>query len=718
MELLQTLGSVVKIVIMPTDGEQSFFQGFDNGVVKKPEVAELIFLLSKTPKDIKEIFIRPEGGDEDEDEELLVGQNTIILVSREYIEQVNLFFHAPFCLIFCVPQDFNYVKSLSRKFTIPPIICSGIKGADILPSAVNSIYSFDNLLYSKLKVLENKLKKNGGGKKVTPKLKRRGAIFKGSPWSGTLNNTTKPNELLIESMGYMLSREKELKKGSSRREFINCIINSVVAYEDCLRELGTAPSSEVIVYAPGMFSFFHNKESSLFQFIEKDLSSDEKKFLINGVLRNPDYSGYILKPESENSSIKKILNNPKVNFLIRMRRAELRLTTAAISLFSINKNSPAIRLPNAINHFGHYLKKLEQLACLHGIDDPRFIKKGKAFNTLIKRVIGGKLRGFINDGYNDITFVCDIPLDWVRFGKIPIMLSHDISRINVTPGNFLLQNASTFLKVVIKSSEMRKFLIIRSFEPDDHLKFHLEMAIETFKENMPDLDCLIVDVRTKDEFIDALNQYDGYILIIDCHGSHGGDKENGWLVIGGEKVDTWQLKKVARVPPIVILSACLTSAVSGSHASVANGLLVSGALSVIGTLLPVNAIDSAVFVSRLIYRFYQFPLAIPHKYTHINMRLFLSLFLRMSYVSDIFRGFEKTGRLAVDSWYQKNIEINTSINMLNPNWFEYLVESISEMTSLSNSEIYNIIETDFFITETMCYSQIGFPDSIEISLRE
>lgn len=713
MELLQEVGAIVKIVIMPTLEEQTYFQGFDTGITH-PDVAEILLLLNKTPKNIKEIFIQNEAQSINRLETL----NPIILISKENIDNIYLTFRSSFCLIFCVRKDFSFSKDFSKSFEIPPIICCDVKSADIRPCEVNSIFSFDKLLFSRLKLVEKKYNKINPEIKVSGKLKRRGAFFKKTTWSSTLNNTTLPNELLIESLGFMLSPSKKIKDGSSRREFINHIIESVSAYNDCLEKLGKIPSSEIILYTPGMFSFLHNKDSEIFKLLEEELELDEKRFLISGVLRNPDYSGIRFIFEKKKNKLSRILKNPKVNYLCSLRIAEMRLTTAAISLLSSNKDSPSIRLPNEINHCSSHLRKLETLASTFGINDPVFLKKAKAFNTITRRIIGPKIRTYINDNYNDISFVSDIPLDWIRFDNIPIMFSHEISRINVTPGNILLQNASSFPRTTIKSSELKKILVIRSFEPDDPLKFFLEIALEVFKENMPDLKCEIVDVRSKGELIDALNQYNGYILIMDCHGDHGGDTDNGWLVIGDEKVDTWQLRENARVPPIVILSACLTSALSGSHASVSNGFMVSGALSVIGTLLPVNAFDSAVFVSRLVYRFYEFPSVIPNHYTHVNMRLFLSLFLRMSYVTDLMRGFEREGFLSKDSWQDEHVKINTYINMLNSDWYHYTITSLAKLTKLNEQEVNDIIESKLFITETMCYSQIGMPESITIIIQE
>lgn len=710
MELLQEYGAILKVVIMPTTGKQTIIQGFDTGILSS-EISDILFLLAKTPKEIRDIFIK----NNDNPQPSLNGQNPIILISKENIDNIPNLYQTPFCIIFCVQDDFSYICTLKKRFDIPPIICCNAKHADLQPKEINSIYSFDKILFSRFKFIENKIRKISGEKKISTNLKRRGSFFYKSTWKSTLNNSTLPIELLIESLGYMLSSPKRIKDGSSKREFIGTILQSIEAYNECLKQLDIPLPTEVILFAPGMHSFLYDKNNQFYDLITQDLSLVEKKLLIDGVLRNPGYSGIRLNVDSDR---KEFFKSPAFRYFTSLRRSEMRLTTAAIALLSMNKKTPAIRMPNAINHYSNYLKKLEDLAISSGINSEQFITKSKAFNTVIKRALGFKLRTYITKNYNDLSFVCDVPLDWIRFNNIPIMFSHEISRINATPGNVLLQNTSDFPRALVKASELKKILIIRSFEPDDHLKFILENAIEIFKKQMPDLDCEIIDIRTRIELIDALNQYQGYILVIDCHGNHDGNKGNGWLIIGEDKVDTWNLKKVARIPPIVILSACLTSALSGSHASVANGFVISGALSVIGTLLPVNAVDSAVFVSRLIYRFYEFPSTLSKNFTHVNVRLFLSVFLRMSYATDLLRGFEREGLIPKNSWEEDAIDINIYINMLHHDWFDYVINKLIKLTGLTLKDVISFIDMKLFITETMCYSQIGFPDAITISLND
>lgn len=712
MELIQNKGAILKVVIMPTNGKPTIFQGFDSGICSG-NFPDLLFLTNKVPKKIMDIF----SGENDAVSENDLVFNPTFLLSPEFVSPLIEFKDYPFVVIFCTPKNFSLAKEISKDFIIPPIICCDTKRADIYPSDINTRYSFDKILYARLKELEKIVARNTGEEKITTKLVRRSASFKSVKLSSTLNNTTYPNEILIERLGYMLEKPNEIKGGSSKREFVNLMIDSVNSYRGCLTESEVAQPDEVILYTPGMFSFIQDSDSELWGIIGGGLDEEEKEFLIKGVLRNPEYSGMKLFMNKGHRSIRDFIKNPKVGPFALLRRKEMRLTTAAISMLSCNKNAPSLRLPNAINHLGKDLKKLEGLASIYGIKSKVFQKKAKSFNAVLRRKIGSKLRNEINGNYNKLSLVSDVPIDWLRLDELPIMLTHELSRINSTPGNVLLQNCAYFPRANVNASDLKSVLIIRSFDVADHLKFNLEESLDVFKRNMPDLDSKIVDVNSKQELIDALNEYEGNIVVFDCHGNHGGDKENGWLHIGDERVDIWFIRGVARIPPIVILSACLTSPLSGSHASVANGFLVSGAMCVIGTLLPVISRDSAIFVSRLIYRFYQFPKAIPEEFTHINLRLFISLFFRMSYVTDVLRGFVSSQLISESESIERNITINTHINMLRPDWYEFLLHNLCEMSGKDESEVKRIINEDHFITETMCYSQIGFPESLTIDLR-
>lgn len=470
------------------------------------------------------------------------------------------------------------------------------------------------------------------------------------------------------------------------------------------------------MYTPGLYTYYYERGDESIQKVKNMIDDEKYHFLIDGVIKNPNYSStQIVSKKGEEDY--DFLNNKSFKSIVNIRRRELQLTTVAISFLAKHKNSPALRLPNGVNHFLNKFKSIEDKSIKQGIYSNEFQVKIKAINTLMKRRIGKKIIDYICDNFNSVSLVCDTPLDWVRFGNLPLMLTHEISRINSTPGNVLLKDSSLYPKVEIKASQLSKILVLRSFRPDDEIKYCLELSIDKIEKLSACIDVEIIDINNEYELIDAINDFSGKILVMDCHGHHGGVKQNGWLEIGDDKVDVWHLSKKIKMPPIVILSACLTSAISGSHASVANGFLTCGAISVLGTLLPVNAIHSAFFVAMLLHRIAEFPRVLSLDYTHITLRLLISLFFRMSYTSDVLRAFQIAGMIDKVDFEDINRKVCNEINELSNNWNEVLIDEIIIKSSYGKKFIRDFIDQKCYFTETMSYSQIGFPECIHIDVK-
>src|SRR5262249_12946036 len=159
--------------------------------------------------------------------------------------------------------------------------------------------------------------------------------------------------------------------------------------------------------------------------------------------------------------------------------------------------------------------------------------------------------------------------------NLPLALRYLCSRINATPGNLLMALLSPGVHLTFTPQELQKILLLSSFRPDDPLRNALRSALEVTKSGwVGKVDLVSKEANTKQEFIDALNAFDGYILIFDGHGADNSNDPVSKLMIGGEAVDIWELRGHARVPPIVILSACDTHGIDAtSHATVGNGFL-------------------------------------------------------------------------------------------------------------------------------------------------
>ena len=212
-----------------------------------------------------------------------------------------------------------------------------------------------------------------------------------------------------------------------------------------------------------------------------------------------------------------------------------------------------------------------------------------------------------------------------------------------------------------------------------------------------------------------MNKFDGAMVVFDCHGNHGGKTEHGWLSIGKEKVDVWQLANVARMPPIVLLAACSTHPIDGSHASVANGLLRSGVLSVLGTYAPVNSAHTAILVARLLFRVEIFlPLITKHR--SCTWREIVSGFFRMSYTTDVLRDLTQTHKLITEEQFHNiHMQANTDINSGEPLWLERIQQNVMEATGKNEIEIKTLWAQHFQFAETMLFTQLGRPENIIIT---
>jgi hydrogenase/urease accessory protein HupE len=254
--------------------------------------------------------------------------------------------------------------------------------------------------------------------------------------------------------------------------------------------------------------------------------------------------------------------------------------------------------------------------------------------------------------------------------------------------------------------------VIRSFEDDDPIRGDLEQAINHY--DLSGMKVEIADVSTREELVNAMNVYQGAMLIFDCHGNHGGKTEPAWLQIGKERVDVWDLKHIARMTPIVVLAACSTHPVDGSHASVANGFLATGVQAVLGTYAPVNSPHTAILVGRLLYRIAAF-LPMITKHRPVSWREIVSMFFRMSYVTDVLRDLRGVRKAINEVQYHKlHLDANMAINTGNQDWLEELQQGVMAATGMSEGDVRKIWLARYQFVETMLFGQLGLPENIAI----
>ena len=702
---------------MPDSEEQSNqspFQGYLFEMLREEYVSSL-FKLSILPMNILEMYMTMEKLARNRNE---ISVPSTFLLSRDSFKNVHkVFLLNPFVTIMCIDdKDVEFINEYKEKFKYAPLVLGLNDNCDIDISEKFNSFILDDIY---IKRVDEMIERRELPKLIADTLSKstpRDGVTIDTPHTSYLHAVTHPNEAVLRSLGYDFSNNSGIRASSEKNEYIEAIIDSSESVINKLTGDKAPFKSDLIVYSPSLYTHLYNFRSNFWnELIRREKSKNARDFVMNGIFKNPNYSGFDIEANSQ-EDLKAIMESPLVTNVLSIRQFELSFTTAAIMFLSVANNCPSIRLPNAINLHQGELRDLESLSnSTKPNSEHKFIRKFKKLSSTIRSEIGETLISFISKNSRSLTLCTDSPIEWISFDRIPLMFTHELSKIRTTPGNQLLQESTNFSSITLKPQDLMTVTVIRSFRDNDKVKSTLEMGIKFFLNIDNQVELKIIDVNSERELIEALKNITSSILIFDCHGNHGGAESHGWLQIGGDRVDTWKLPNI--MPPIVILSACLTSALAGSHASVANGLLSRGAVTVLGTFLPVNAADSSVFVGRILYRLSGYLTAIEKLGVEIiTWREFMTGFFRMSFFTDILRTFKDKHNLISEDQYKKiHFHANSVINMGSPNWYDSILNELESNTGKSASYFDTLIQ-DIGFVETMKYSQLGRPETIIIEL--
>lgn len=526
------------------------------------------------------------------------------------------------------------------------------------------------------------------------------------------HNATLPNYMTLEGAGFAPA-DGEPFVGQSREEYASAISDSADAVMAVRNGLGYAdayrsnpPVPDLIIASPSLYQHVYESRR------RRDRMSDEDYCAIDSVVtmlqRQNDFLSSI-----ESDRLKAVIESPVAMTVLRYRRSELDLQTVATGLRAASTLAATIRLPPSANRAAGALKQLASHARGSGISKThKLIRLFKALQAHYRSVVGEELLSRIGASVTGVKLVTDAPLEWLPVGRLPLGLRFDVSRITSTPGNLLIGELVTPHPIRLSIAAFNDVLIISAFTDDDPLQNMLVGSIRAIERAWKTKMTLrFVRVSTIQEFIDALNAYHGAILIFDGHG--GNDDGIGTISIGSVQLDVWTIRGKARVPPIVVLSACDTLAVDGSHASVANGFLVSGARTVLGTLLPVSGTASATFVARLVLRLAEYlPVAVSAYGRAIQWVEVVSGMLRMQLLTDILDRFASAGHLSTLDRNRIHTLGNTEINALNPDWLDEVETQIASSAKLAKADVMSRVDDAIPLSDTIRYIQVGNPESI------
>ncbi|UWR73179.1 CHAT domain-containing protein [Phaeobacter inhibens] len=519
------------------------------------------------------------------------------------------------------------------------------------------------------------------------------------------HNVSLPNYMALQRIGFRLE-EAETFVGAKEKEYTDLILETAGAVRHIRQEaraegkdLPELPTPNLIIFEPALFRQRY-KNSKPASGIEVEIHKALKFFQKQKGLHNS-----VSKEQFDR------MMSSAGTFISEIRSGELVTQTLGVGLYAAASTSPVIRLSPAVNHVHNKLTFFARSVRSENAQAKR--KASRLFQDIQQSLAAGigpdRLRA-ISLTSAPIKIIADAPLEWLPLDGVPLSLIKNCSRIPVTPGNVMMSQLIPSQPMTLYPDAIDKILVVSSFTEDDPLRYMLRDALESTKHLWGGkLSIEQVFVSSAQEFEDALNGFDGSILIYDGHGAANDLTPVGTVLLEKQKFDVWDLRGRVRCPPIVILSACDTQGVDAStHATVANGFLALGATSVLGTFLPVGGFSSAVFVARLMHRLAEYIPAMLKAVEHpLSWLEVIAGMLRMTVATEIIN--ELAG---VHGAIQTRQKANIDINSRRTDWFERLVQNLVSETGDEPARVRKKALAAIARSDAIRYTHLGNPERI------
>ncbi|AZC17940.1 hypothetical protein [Pseudomonas sp. CMR5c] len=547
------------------------------------------------------------------------------------------------------------------------------------------------------------------------------------PWSrlqfpGYAHGITRPNEMIAASLGSEITLDKVL--GVHRiNDYIPAATKSCKAIMSLRRKLSAEAPIENEICLTTEPILWHLYKVNVDRELFSELAAN--KNVINALrrlvksIRKPGGYAKLNLADSERD-LDELLNNKIVSSFLRGYQMELRAFGVSLAILNAPEVTPVLRIESRINGIKGDLINLA--ACARGNNPHLKFKTCKlALNiqNKMKSLMAPEYSTLIHNTlpeFSGVSLLSDIPLEWLPIRGLPLSLRCDVSRISATPGNLSMQQCLRSQYVNIAAADFEEILIVRSFDKDDKIRTVLEdilCKLSEAHENYPKYK--IVDVNDVDQFLAAINNFNGALMVFDGHGTLNKTAGVGSIVIGAEAIDIWALRGSVRMPPIVLLSACDTLPLDGGHGSSANGMLALGAITVLGTVLPVDSARSAIFIGRLLHRIKEFLPLVVKRSSYMPWRSFMSGMLRMTYCTELIISLIEDAKIISFADYSRiQMKANLAINSFDPNWYD---EFISEVGICSGLERHVVLDKCQFwgaLVDTLKYIQLGRPEKIKL----
>jgi hypothetical protein len=541
------------------------------------------------------------------------------------------------------------------------------------------------------------------------------------------HNSVTPNVLALTSAGYVdlvYGPFKDIMKGT--KPYVDQIVRTTNSILDERRAVGDRdihrmfrPTMDVSLFAPSLYPHFLKMP------IPRGLDhSERRRFeqVCQALRRQEGYAFDIKSPRQfqavfgiDKDAAKTDGVKPKPHPLMVVRAEELGLATEAMGALAVSELSAVVRLPNDVNRSAGLVRSFAQQ---YRGNAPSSRKRLLAFREVQRRLaeaVPPALIDVIRRSETGLRIVADAHLEWLDIDGIPLALRKNVCRIPTTPGNLFIDLVGPHEHIRLTPADLTHVLIIGALKRNDPIRKMFEIAFDTFGKVWKDkMRIDFVDVASEEEFVAAIDKFEGNIVVFDGHGAHEEDSAAA-LYLQDEPIDVWSLRgKVRRMPPIVILSACDTHAADRNHATVANGFVALGARAVLASVFPLFAPTAATFAARLIYRLADFLMPAIRLFDRaLTWTEVVSGMIRMQLLTDFLRRLELGNQITKETCLDIHLAGNKAINSSMSDPFGIVVDALVD-AGLERTTALHELEFSTANSSAISYLHVGRPETILI----
>ena len=528
------------------------------------------------------------------------------------------------------------------------------------------------------------------------------------------HNVTLPNVMAMQGIGFRVIDSGPMinQDPADYHRWIAETANAVLdERQRSLRSpaLRTTPAQpDLYLTAPALYAHIYD---GAFDF-PKDEHGRAAREVLQMMQRQTGY-----KLTGAGSAWARAFESPMAQMLISMRRAEIQIQVAAAGLAAAGKLAATVRLPPEVNRAQGAVRQMANHARSEKIKPAT--KLVKTFAEVQKRLdeaIGPVLGAVIARSQTGVKLITDVPLEWLPVGNLPLMLSKDVSRITATPGNLQIGTLARSKLIHLSVDAFREILVISAIDPKDPIADLLVNSLDSWSGvYQSNVTLRVVRVQTRAAFVEAVNSFGGAVMIFDGHGHHDQSSGQASLRIGREDVSIWDLRSEIQVPPIIVLSACDTQAADRSHATTANGFLSAGATAVVASLLPLRAVDAAVFTARLVWRIAEFLPAVtgPQGRAVLWSEVMAGMF-RLQLVFDLLMPLLNAGKISIEQYSALNMAAVVATTNQDPDWWDDTLRALGPILGEDDAALARRSTRVIATSDAIRYTQVGSPELIVI----